>query len=119
MGLDLGIVKRRKGEDYSMCSWDDVCWWRNCWQAREIILSCICTYDEEAHEALINLGAMQKMIEELTKEVSDRNISEIVISDDTIKIYQCISDLAQIIHDEMWAWCWADPEYEYKLIDSY
>lgn len=119
MGLDLGIVKRRKGEAYSLCSWEDVCWWRNCWKARVIMLDCINSYDAEAQEAPINLGAMQKMIEELIKEVHSCNINEQVVSDDTIKIYQCISDLAKIIHDEMWSWYWGDPEYDYKLIDSY
>jgi len=117
MGLDLGIVRKPKGPAYEACAWEDVCWWRNCWAARDIMLDSISTYDKENNEAMLTLGAIQKMLENLVKETSHVNFNKGLdaLNDNILKIYLCIADLAKLLYND----AWEDMEYEYKLIDGY
>lgn len=120
MGLDLGIVRRRKGPAYEACAWDDVCWWRNCWAARDVILRSISTYDKEKCEAPLTIGAVQKMLENLIAEAKTYNLDDCYDGDDALqKIYLCIGDLGHLLYQDMNDYEFERINYDYRLIDSY
>lgn len=122
MGLDLGIVRKRKGPAYEACEWEDVCWWRNCWEARIIILGSISTYDKETCEAPLTLGAIHQMLKNLIKEVEFYSLNDLskIDTNALAKMYRCIGDLGKLLADDIWDYEFEeDVRWDYKLIDSY
>lgn len=122
MGLDLGIVKRRRGPAYEACEWEDVCWWRNCWEARDIILNSISTYSKEDCEAVLTIGAIQGMLKNLIAGADSYSLNDLakIDTDALAKVYRCIGDLGKLLADDIWNYEFnSDIRWDYKLIDSY
>ena len=68
MGLDFGIQKRRKGENYVGLSWEDAHdSWRNCHEVKRIFKDTI-EFDD-TYNYPISIGAMQILINKLSEEL--------------------------------------------------
>lgn len=118
MGLDFGINKRRKGENYKGLVWEDVCSWRNCHEVKQIFSETIEFNDD--FEYPITIGAMQILIKKLSDELQEVNFNNMKVIDDynVPKLLLAISDLSQIVNDAIWDYQ-QGIEYEYRVFDSF
>lgn len=53
MGLDFGIEKRRKGENYKGLSFEECCSWRNCHEVKRIFSETI-EFDDTYYSPIFN-----------------------------------------------------------------
>lgn len=118
MGLDFGIEKRRKGENYEGLSFEDCCSWRNCHKVKRIFSETIEFNDTYYYP--ITIGAMQILIKKLSDELQKvdfnkmREIDEYSVN----KLLCAIKDLSKIINDAIWDYQ-DGIEYEYRVFDSF
>lgn len=121
MGLDFGIVKKRKGEAYEANTWEDLVWGRNCRAVKEIVLENISTYDSEACEARLTIGTMNTLTAKLAEYIQRFDCNDLtnLVTDDYIKTVEFLGELsiglATVIDD----YIYEGIEYDFKLIDSY
>ena len=119
MGLDFGIEKRRKGENYSGLLWEDAHdSWRNCHEVKRIFSETIEFNDEYYYP--ITIGAMQILIKKLSDELQkvDFNKMDEVDEYSVNKLLCAIEDLSKIINDAIWDYQ-NGIEYEYRVFDSF
>lgn len=119
MGLDFGIQKRRKGEIYSLLSWEDAHdSWRNCHEVKRIFSETI--EFNNTYYYPISIGAMQILIKKLSDELQkvDFNNMEAVNEYSVNKLLCAIEDLTKIINDAIWDYR-DGVEYEYRVYDSF
>ena len=119
MGLDFGIQKRRKGENYVGLSWEDAHdSWRNCHEVKRIFSETIEFNDEYCYP--ITIGAMQILIKKLSDELQkfDFNKMDEVDEYSVNKLLCAIEDLSKIINDAIWDYQ-EGIEYEYRVFDSF
>ena len=119
MGLDFGIQKRRKGENYAGLSWEDAHdSWRNCYEVKRIFSETI-EFDD-TYNYPISIGAMQILVKKLSDELQkvDFNKMEEVDEYSVNKLLCAIEDLTKIINDVIWDYQ-DGIEYEYRVFDSF
>lgn len=119
MGLDFGIQKRRKGENYAGLLWEDAHdYWRNCHEVKRIFKETIEFNDEYYYP--ISIGAMQVLIKKLSDELQEVDFNNMEDVDDyeVSKLLIAISDLCKIVNDAMWDYP-QGIEYEYRVFDSF
>ena len=118
LGLDFGIEKRRKGENYKGLSWDDCCSWRNCHEVKDIFRETIEFNDTYYYP--ISIGAMQILIKKLSDELQKVDFNKMDEVDDynVNKLLCAIEDLTKIINDAIWDYS-QGIEYEYRVFDSF
>ena len=100
MGLDFGIQKRRKGENYVGLSWEDAHdSWRNCHQVKQILKETIELNKEYYYP--ISIGAMQILIKKLSDELQKVDFNKMEEVDDysVNKLLCAIEDLTKIRND--------------------
>ena len=119
MGLDFGIEKRRKGENYEGLKWEGTAaTWRNCYEVKRIFSETIEFNDEYYYP--ITIGAMQILIKKLSDELQkvDFNNMDEVDEYRVNKLLCAIEDLSKIISDAIWDYK-DGAEYEYRVFDSF
>ena len=119
MGLDFGIQKRRKGENYVGLSWEDAHdSWRNCHEVKRIFKETIEFNDAGYYP--ISIGAMQILIKKLSDESQkvDFNKMDEVDEYSVNKLLCTIEDLSKIINDAIWDYQ-NGIEYEHRVFDSF
>lgn len=118
MGLDFGISKKRKGENYKGLAWEEICSWRNCHKVKDIFKETIEFNDE--FEYPITVGAMQILIKKLSDELQKVNFNNMQEVDDynVPKLLLAIRDLCEIVNDAIWDYS-QGVEYEYRVFDSF
>lgn len=119
IGLDFGIQKRRKGENYAGLSWEDAHdSWRNCHEVKRIFSETIEFDDTYCYP--ISIGAMQILIKKLSEELQkvDFNKMDEVDEYSVNKLLCAIEDLSKIINDAIWDYQ-DGIEYEYRVFDSF
>ena len=119
MGLDFGIQKRRKGENYSGLLWEDAHdSWCNCHEVKRIFKETIEFNDTGYYP--ISIGAMQILIKKLSDELQkvDFNKMDEVDEYSVNKLLCAIEDLSKIINDAIWDYR-DGVEYEYRVFDSF
>ena len=118
MGLDFGIEKRRKGENYKGLTFEDCCSWSNCYEVKRIFSETIEFNDEYYYP--ITIGAMQILIKKLSDELQkvDFNKMDEVDEYNVNKLLCAIGDLSKIISDAIWDYQ-DGIEYEYRVFDSF
>ena len=119
MGLDFGIQKRRKGENYVGLSWEDAHdSWRNCHKVKRIFSETI-EFDD-TYNYPISIGAMQILIKKLSDELQKVDFSNMKEVDDygVPKLLCAIEDLTKIVNDAIWDYS-QGIEYEYRVFDSF
>lgn len=118
MGLDFGIQKRRKGENYKGLSFEDCCSWSNCHKIKKICSETIEFNDTYYYP--ITIGAMQILIKKLTDELQKVNFNNMDEVDEYSngKLLCAIRDLSSIINDAIWDYQ-DGIEYEYRVFDSF
>lgn len=118
MGLDFGIEKRRKGENYKGLEFEDCCSWRNCHEVKRIFNETIEFNDEYYYP--ITIGAMQILIKKLTDELQKVDFNKMGEVDEYSinKLLCAIEDLSKIINDAIWDYQ-DGIEYEYRVFDSF
>ena len=122
MGLDFGIVRKRKGEAYESDGWEDVVWGRNCREVKKIVLENISTYGKEAkNEAPLTIGTLNNLVIKLAESLDSYNLNEKYTFEDENyqKTLIFLSELARGIYDGCLDYEYEEKEYEYKLIDSF
>lgn len=121
MGLDFGIVKRRKGEAYKSDAWKDVVWGRNCHEVKSIVLRNIDTYNEATGTAELKIGTLNNLVIELAKSLDDFNLEEknTLFDDDYVKTVAFLGELATSIAESAYDYVFEGIEYDFQLIDSY
>lgn len=121
MGLDFGIIRKRKGEAYKADTWDDIVWGRNCYEVRRTVLNNISTYDANKCEAELSIGTLNNLVIELAKSLENYNLNNeaTLINDQYQKTLKFIFELAQGIFKDCLDYDFNDIKYEYRLIDSY
>ena len=119
MGLDFGIQKRRKGENYAGLSYENAHdSWCNCYEVKQIFKETIEFNDTGYYP--ITIGAMQILIKKLSDELQkvDFNKLEEVDEYSVNKLLCAIEDLSKIINDAIWDYQ-NGIEYEYRVFDSF
>ena len=119
IGLDFGIQKRRKGENYAGLSWEDAHdSWRNCHEVKRIFSETIEFDDTYCYP--ISIGAMQILIKKLSDELQKVNFNKMDEVDEysVNKLLCAIEDLSKIINDAIWDYQ-NGIEYEYRVFDSF
>lgn len=118
MGLDFGIEKRRKGENYKGLAFEDCCSWRNCHEVKRIFSETIEFNDEYCYP--ITIGAMQILIKKLSDELQKVDFNKIDEVDEysVNKLLCAIEDLSKIINDAILDYQ-EGIEYEYRVFDSF
>ena len=118
MGLDFGIEKRRKGENYKGLAFEDCCSWRNCHEVKRIFNETIEFNDEYYYP--ITIGAMQILIKKLSDELQKVDFNKMDEVDEyrVNKLLCAIEDLSKIINDAIWDYQ-NGIEYEYRVFDSF
>ena len=119
MGLDFGIEKRRKGENYAGLSWEDAHdSWCNCHEVKRIFKETIEFNDTGYYP--ISIGAMQILIKKLSDELQkvDFNKTDEVDEYRVNKLLCAIEDLSKIINDAICDYQ-NGIEYEYRVFDSF
>ena len=118
MGLDFGIEKRRKGENYKGLAFEDCCSWRNCHGVKRIFNETIEFND--AYYYPITIGAMQILIKKLSDELQKVNFNKMDEVDgcSVNKLLCAIEDLSEIISNAIWDYQ-DSIEYEYRVFDSF
>ena len=118
VGLDFGIEKRRKGENYKGLAFEDCCSWRNCHEVKRIFSETIEFNDEYYYP--ITIGAMQILIKKLSDELQKVDFNKIDEVDEyrVNKLLCAIEDLSKIISDAIWDYQ-DGIEYEYRVFDSF
>ena len=118
MGLDFGIEKRHKGENYKGLAFEDCCSWRNCHEVKRIFNETIEFNDEYYYP--ITIGAMQILIKRLSDELQKVDFNKMEEVDDysVPKLLCAIEDLSKIINDAIWDHQ-EGVEYEYRVFDSF
>ena len=118
MGLDFGIEKRRKGENYKGLEFEDCCSWRNCHEVKRIFNETIEFNDEYYYP--ITIGAMQILIKKLSDELQKVDFNKMKEVDEysVNKLLCAIEDLSKIINDAIWDYQ-NGIEYEYRVFDSF
>ena len=119
MGLDFGIEKRRKGENYVGLSWEGAHdSWCNCHQVKQIFKETI--EFNKGYYYPISIGAMQILIKKLSDELQkvDFNKMEEVDDYNVPKLLCAIEDLTKIVNDAIWDYS-QGIEYEYRVFDSF
>lgn len=121
MGLDFGVVKKRKGKAYESDCWEDVVWGRNCHKVKEIVLDNISSYDKENCEAKLSIGTINNLIIKLAESLKsyDLNNKDTFENDDYTKTLDFLSGLAKGIYKDCIDYEYGGISYEYKLIDSF
>lgn len=121
MGLDFGIVKRRKGEAYASDAWQDMVWGRNCYEAKDIVLQNISTYDEATCTAELRLGTLNNIVVELAKSLDqyDMGDKDTLCDDNYVKTANFLGQLAIAMAEIATEYEFDGIEYEFQLIDSY
>lgn len=119
MGLDFGIQKRRKGENYVGLSWEDAHdFWRNCHEVKRIFSETIESNNEYYYP--ISIGVMQVLIKKLSDELQEVNFNNMEEVDDyeVPKLLCAIEDLSKIVNNAI-----RDYQqgivYEYRVVDSF
>jgi hypothetical protein len=123
MGLDFGIKRRRKGENYKNLQWEEVCSWRNCFDVKNIFYKTI-KFDEEndgEYGTPISIGAMQVLIGKLSDELLKVDLNNLKEVDEyTVnKTLLAIQDLSKIVDEAILDCCYDNIEYDYVVFDSY
>lgn len=119
MGLDFGIQKRRKGENYTGLSWEDAHdSWRNCHEVKRIFNETIEFNDTYYYP--ISIGAIQILIKKLSDELQEIDFNNMEEIDDyeVPKLLLAIVDLSKIVNDAIWDYQ-QGIEYEYRVFDSF
>lgn len=119
IGLDFGIQKRRKGENYEGLSWEDAHdSWRNCHEVKDIFRETIEFNNTYLYP--ITIGAMQILIKKLSDELQKVDFSNMEEVDDygVPKLLCAIEDLTKIVNDAIWDYS-QGIEYEYRVFDSF
>lgn len=118
MGLDFGIQKRRKGENYKGLAWDECCDWRNCHEVKDIFRETI-EFDD-TYNYPISIGAMQILVKKLSDELQKVDFNKMEEVDDysVNKLLCAIEDLTKVINDAIWDYS-QGIEYEYRVYDSF
>lgn len=118
MGLDFGIERRRKGENYRGLAWEEVCSWRNCHSVKEIFRQTIEFNDTYYYP--ITIGAMQVLLKKLCDELQQENFNNIDYIDEyrVSKLLIAIEELSKIIYEALWDYQ-DGIEYEYRVFDSF
>ena len=119
LGLDFGIQKRRKGENYVGLSWEDAHdSWRNCHEVKRIFKETIEFDDTYCYP--ISIGAMQILIKKLSDELQKVDFNKMEEVDDysVNKLLCAIEDLTKVINDAIWDYP-QGIEYEYRAYDSF
>ena len=119
MGLDFGIQKRRKGENYYGLSWEDAHdSWCNCHEVKRIFKETIEFNDTGDYP--ITIGAMQLLIKKLSDELQRVNFNKMDEVDEysVNKLLCTIEDLSKIINEAIWDYQ-NGIEYEYRVFDSF
>ncbi len=121
MGLDFGIVRKKKGEAYASDAWEDVVWGRNCHEVKKIVLQNISTYDEEKFEAPLTIGTLNNLVVKLAESLENYNLNEKYTFEDDryTKTLSFLSELTAGIYNHCTDYEFEGIEYEYKLIDSF
>ena len=118
MGLDFGIEKRQKGENYKGLAFEDCCSWRNCHEVKRIFNETIEFNDEYYYP--ITIGAMQILVKKLSDELQKVDFNKMNEVDEysVNKLLCAIEDLSKIINDAIWDYQ-DGIEYEYRVFDSF
>ena len=119
MGLDFGIQKRRKGENYVGLSGEDAHdSWRNCHEVKRIFKETIEFNDTYCYP--ISIGAIQILIKKLSDELQKVDFNNMEEIDDysVPKLLCAIEDLTKIVNDAIWDYS-QGIEYEYRVFDSF
>ena len=118
MGLDFGIEKRCKGENYKGLAFEDCCSWRNCHEVKRIFNETIEFNDTYCYP--ITIGAMQILIKKLSDELQkvDFNKMDEIDEYSVNKLLCAIEDLSKIINDAICDYQ-EGIEYEYRVFDSF
>ena len=118
MGLDFGIEKRRKGENYKGLTFEDCCSWHNCHEVKRIFSETIEFNDKYYYP--ITIGAMQILIKKLSDELQkvDFNKMDEVDEYSVNKLLCAIEDLSKIISGAIWDYQ-DGIEYEYRVFDNF
>ena len=119
MGLDFGIQKRRKGQNYAGLSWEDIHdSWCNCHEVKRIFKETI-EFNDTGYYS-ITIGAMQILIKKLSDELQKVDFNKIDEVDEyrVNKLLCAIEDLSKIISDAIWDYQ-DGIEYEYRVFDSF
>lgn len=121
MGLDFGIVKKRKGEAYAANAWEDLVWGRNCRAVKEIVLENISTYDSKTCEARLTIGTMNTLIMKLAEYIQQFDCNDLtnLATDDYVKTVGFLGDLSVGLAVVVDDYIFEGIEYDFKLIDSY
>lgn len=118
MGLDFGIQKKRKGENYKGLSFENCCSWCNCHEVKRIFSETI-EFNEEYYYP-ITIGAMQILIKKLSDELQKVDFNKMDEVDEyrVNKLLCAIEDLSKIISNAIWDYQ-DGIEYEYRVFDSF
>ena len=119
MGLDFGIQKRRKGENYAGLSWEEAHdSWCNCHEVKRIFKETIEFNDTGYYP--ITIGAMQILVKKLSDELQKVDFNKMNEVDEysVNKLLCAIEDLSKIINDAIWNYQ-NGIEYEYRVFDSF
>lgn len=117
MGLDFSIRKYPVGSNMG----EEVCYGRNCYGVRDLVIANLRNYDEENCTALLTLTDLNSMLRLLVNEVKNTDFNgELCYSDDIAKTYNFIGQLALEISKSINDKCWDNmTEYEYELCNSF
>lgn len=118
LGLDFGIKRRRKGENYKGLTWEDACSWRNCREVKQIFSETI-EFNKEFRYP-ITIGAIQLLIKKLSDELQKVDFNNMKDVDDynVNKLLVAIEDLSRILNDAVCDYEYGI-EYEYEVFDSF